>query len=228
MEDEHIRTPILQTLRKSPFGKLQEHFKYVKTGIFALEEAVDHYLNKDYKRFKRYVEKIDKYEQKADWIKGNIRNHLPKFIFLPISKADFLSLLKELDGMLDSAKDVTVLMDMRNTEVPEDVKHEFHILIQKVMETVNAIGEVMDMFKIILETSFGGKIRQEIKKMIHEIHKLEHQSDVIEKKISKHLFNIKDIDPISVLHLLKIVERLGYIPDHAENASDKIRAMLAK
>ena len=86
----------------------------------------------------------------------------------------------------------------------------------------------MELLKIILEASFGGKPREDIKTLIHRIHRLEHESDVIEKKISKKLFNYQDMDAISILHLLKIVDRFGCVPDYVENGADRIRAMLAK
>ena len=228
MEKDHIRAPILQTLRKSPFAGLQEHFKYVRSGIIVMEKTVNYYLNEDYTNFKKSAEKVYKYEQQADAMKGNIRNHLPKFIFIPIDKGDFLNLLKESDGILDTAQDVVVLMDMRKTKIPEDIKTGFRQIMKKNLETVNTLSKAMDMLKIMLETSFGGKTREDIKKVIHKVHKLEHESDVIEKRISKHLFNLKELEPLSVIHLLKITDRIGCIADHAENAGDRIRAMIAK
>jgi predicted phosphate transport protein (TIGR00153 family) len=228
VEKVYTRAPIAQTLRKSPFDGLLKHFDSVKKGISAWEKTVKYYIKGDYTNFKKYMAMVDKFEQNADKIKGNIRNHLPKFIFMPIDKGDFLMLLKETDGILDAAKDVVVLMDMRKTKVPDDLKTEFQAVIIKALEPVETLEKAMSMLKVILESSFGGKPREEIKKVIHKIHKLEHESDVIEKKISKQLFNVKDVDPISIIHLLKIVDRIGNIPDHAENAGDRIRAMLAK
>jgi len=200
----------------------------VKKGISAWEKTVKYYIKGDYKNFGKYLKQVDKFEQKADWVKGNIRSHLPKFIFLPVDKGDFLMLLKELDGILDSAKDVVILMDMRETKIPQELKPEFNELIKKSIVVLDTLENVMGKLKVILESSFGGKPREDIKKIIHNIHRLEHESDLIEKKISKHLFNIEDLDPIAIVHLLKIVDRFGHIPDHAENAGDRIRAMLAK
>ena len=207
---------------------MEKHFKYVHIGITALDKTVKCYLDGDLKNFKKFAEKVCKSEQRADNVKGNIRNHLPKFIFIPINKGDFLALLKEADGILDTAEDVTVLMDMKFTPIPEDIKTNFKLVMNKALEIVETLGEALDMFNFMLESSFGGKTREDIKKVIHRIHKLEHESDRIEKKISKQLFNLKDLDPISVIHLLKIIDRMGCIADHAENAGDMIRAMLAK
>lgn len=228
MEKDYIRTPILQTLRKSPIAGLEKHFKYVRTGIKALDKTVKFYLEEDYTNFKKFSEKVCKSEQQADRIKGNIRNHLPKFIFIPIDKGDFLALLKEADGILDTAEDVTVLMDMKRTHIPKDIKTNFKMVMKKALAIVETLSNALDMFNFMLESSFGGKTREDIKKVIHQIHKLEHESDRIEKKISKQLFNMKKLDPITVMHLLKITDRMGCIADHAENAGDRIRAMLAK
>ena len=227
-EKLHARAPIVDTLRKSPFIGLQEHFNYVKVGTIALKNSVKYYLDKDYDNFKKYAQKVYQYEQDGDWIKGNIRNHLPNFIFIPVDKGDFLMLLKETDGILDTAEDIAVLMDMRKTKVPKEVKKDFQAVLKKALTTVETLGKAMEMLKIMLEVSFGGRLREDIKRVIHRIHKLEHDSDVIEKKISKELFNNKELDSISIIHLLKIVDRLGCIADHAENAADRIRAMVAK
>lgn len=228
MEKEHIRTPILQTLRKSPIAGLERHFEYVHTGIHALEKTVKYYIEGDYKNFKIYGKKVCKSEERADKIKGNIRNHLPKFIFIPIDKGDFLALLKESDGILDTAEDVVVLMDMKHSKIPEELKANIMEVMKKALEIIETLRKALDMFNFMLESSFGGKTREEIKKVIHQIHKLEHESDRIEKNISKQIFNMKQLDPITVIHLLKITDRMGCIADHAENAGDRIRAMLAK
>jgi predicted phosphate transport protein (TIGR00153 family) len=219
---------MLQTLRRSPFEGLQKHFECIKLGISAWEKTINYYLDADFQNFMKYAQRVDKYEQKADYIKGNIRNHLPKFVFMPIEKSDFLMLLKETDGVLDAAKDIVVLMEMRKTKIPKEMKDNFKRMLKKGLESIETLGKVMEKLKIILESSFGGKPREEIKKLIHQIHKIEHESDVIEKKVSRQLFINKDLDPISILHLLKIVDRFGCVADYAENAGDRIRAMLAK
>jgi predicted phosphate transport protein (TIGR00153 family) len=227
-EDIHVRTPILQTLRRSPFEGLQKHFECIKKGISAWEKTINYYMAQDFNKFEEYAQRVDKYEQKADYLKGNIRNHLPNFIFLPTSKTDFLMLLKETDSILDGAKDVTVLMEMRKTKIPIEMNDNFKNMLKKSLQAVDTLEHVMDMLRLILESSFGGKPREDIKKYIHNIHKIEHESDVIEKKLSKQLFNNTTLDPISILHLLKIVDRFGCVADHVENAGDRIRAMLAK
>ena len=137
-------------------------------------------------------------------------------------------LLREEDKILDFAEDVANLMEMRHTKVPDDIKTDLLEHSQKVVETVEAFEKAVMNLKDLLETSFGKREREQTKKMIHEVHRKEWEADQIEAKLSRELFNMKDLDPISIIHLLKIVDRMDQIANHAENAGDWLRAMLAK
>ncbi len=97
---------------------------------------------------------------------------------MPVEKRDFLGLLKESDGILDSAEDVIVLLDMRKTKVSKEIKKDFIVVMKKAIATVDTLERAMDL--------------------------------------------------IEVIHLLKVIDRMGCIADHAENAADMIRVMIAK
>ncbi|RLD17528.1 MAG: DUF47 domain-containing protein, partial [Caldiserica bacterium] len=92
--------------KKSPFDGLKEHSEKVTLGIRKMKEAFLYYIDEDFENFSRVSEEVIKLENDADWIKGNIRNHLPKGIFMPVDRTTFLDCLKELDGILDIAEDI--------------------------------------------------------------------------------------------------------------------------
>ena len=227
MPDKFIRTPVLQTMGRSPFDSMIEHASKLNDCLAALKEAVRLYLEGDYEASRQHGEKVKKLEHEADIIKSNIRGHLPKFIFLPVNRADFLKTLREVDSVLDYAEDVAVLLDMRETAVPEDMKADFLELMNKVILTTSSLEKVLNNFKDLLDTSFAGRERDETKEMIKRVHKAEYESDLVEGRLTKRIFNMQG-DPISVMHLLKVVDRLGEIANHAENAADWVRAMISK
>ena len=82
----------------------------------------------------------------------------------------------------------------------------------------------------LVEVSFGGKERDRVKELIKDIHLQEHEADIIEHRISKYLFNIdpEQLDPLSVVHLLKVLKQMGGMADKAENAGEKVRELLAR
>jgi predicted phosphate transport protein (TIGR00153 family) len=206
---KHIRQPVADIIRRSPFKALETHHKKVNQCIKALDLAIKYYVNEDYS-------------------KADTQIKLPKFIFMPIDRADFLMLLREQDAVLDYAEDVAVLLDMRRTVVPKKIRKDFIAHTEKVVETVLALERAVHDFVEMMEASLGPKNREKLKSTIHKIHRKEWEADQIEFKISKYLFNMEGEDPIGIIHLLKVVERTAQIANHAENAADRLRAMIAK
>lgn len=228
-EGKYARIPVADTLRKSPFEGLYLHAEKVRECIATLKQALQSYTDGKYEDFKILTEKVAELEGEADQIKGNIRNHLPKFIFLPVDKSNFLMLLREEDAILDYAEDAALWLDLRCTPIPESIKVEFMDHANKVVETVEVLQVVMQNLRDLLETSFSKKEREQTKKLIYEVHKKEYEADVIERDLTKKIFALeKQLDPISIFHLVRVVDLIAQIANHAENAGDRIRAMIAK
>ena len=224
----HIRQPVAEVIRRSPFKAITAHAHKVHECIKELDLAVKDYTEGRYKHAQKHIKRVNILEHEADQIKGNIRAHLPKFIFMPINRSDFLMLLREEDAVLDYAEDVAVLLDMRQTPVPDDCKKDFIAHTDKVVETALHLERTVQNFVEMMESSMGFEDREKLKKMIHEIHKKEWEADQIEFRLSKKLFNSKSDDVLGTVHLLKVVERTAQIANHAENAADRLRAMIAK
>jgi predicted phosphate transport protein (TIGR00153 family) len=225
---DNIRAPIVNTIYRSPFEGLHRHSMKIDECVKAMKKSVYAYLEEDFQRSERYSEKVREIEGEADLIKANVRAHLPKFILLSVSKSDFHQLLHDSDSILDYAEDVSVLLNMRRTRVPRAIASDMKRLTDKIIECVESYQKVMENMNVLLEVSFTGKEREKAKDFIKDIHKFEHEADLIEYDVSKKLFNLKDLDPVAIVHLLKVVDRMGQIANKAENAGDKVRAMLAK
>ena len=88
---DHFRAPVSNAFRrKSPFRQLLLHMKKVRKCIDTIEEGLVKYYKGDYKSFSDLTERVSKIEHEADLIKRNIRNHLPKTVFMPVDKGKFL------------------------------------------------------------------------------------------------------------------------------------------
>jgi len=227
---DHIRSPVLDAIYRNPFDGVELHSKLIAAGMIALKDCMDAYLAGDYSKAMKHAEQINKVEHEADMIKSNIRAHLPKFVLMSVSKRDFLEMLHYSDDVIDYAEDVVVLLSFKETKVPDRLAPQFQALTEKVVECVRTYLRVTGRMKVLLEVNFGGKERDRAKELIKETHKLEHETDIISKKLTRELFNMppEEMDPVSVYHLLKVVDRLGKIANQAEKSAEWIRAMLAK
>ncbi len=219
------RSSLEDTLFESPFDGLSKHSKIIKKAIAELKKGVDLYTEGDFEEAEECFEKVSKLEHKADKIKIEVRENLPSFIFMPITRDDFLSLLREADSILDHAEDVGVLLPMREEEVPDIVCDDFKKFSSKVFESVELFQEMMDTFSDLLESSFSKKTKEEARELQKKISHKEYEADKVEKKISKKLFNLNE-KPLTAIHLLKVVDRMDSIADHAENVADSIDSIL--
>ncbi len=225
MGPKYTRASLEGIFFKSPFDGLRKHSQLIKEATKELKKGVHLYIEGDYETAQELFDKVAKLEHEADKIKLSIRENLPSFIFMPIRRDDFLHLLKEADSILDYAKDVGVLLHMREEPIPDMVKKDFKIFSETVFSAVEKFEELMDAFSGLLETSFGKKSKEDVRRLQGEISKTEYEADKVEKQISRALFNY-DESPLTAVHLLKVVDRMDAIADHAENVGDMIDSIL--
>jgi uncharacterized protein len=229
---KHFRAPIFDTFRdRSPFVGLWAHAAKVKECLNALEETTAAFVAGDMPKTRELAAKVSALELEADEIKSNVRNHLPGNVRMPVDKNLFLQALHEQDDILDEAEDAAIWMSMRETVVPASVGEQLTALLKKVVATVDAYENAVGNFHDLVETGFVKREREEEKVLIHRVHELEHETDVESRELSRRLLRAdteKDLGPIGVYHLLKLTLLISKIADHAENAGDRLRAMLSR
>lgn len=227
---KHFRAPIFDTFRdKSPFQSLAAHADKVQECLGALKEATDAFVAGD--DVSELAAKVSALELEADHIKSNIRNHLPGNVRMPVDKALFLQTLSEQDNILDEAEDAAIWMSMRQTKVPAAVGEALQALLTKVIETAQAYEVAVTNLDDLVETGFIKREREEEKDLIERVHQLEHETDVLSRALSAKLLDPKmerEVGAIAVYHLMKLTLQISKIADYAENAGDRLRAMLSK
>jgi predicted phosphate transport protein (TIGR00153 family) len=212
---------------KSPFEPLYQHMIKVKGCVDLVKPLMDAFLKGEDKKLKEMAAKIFKAEHDADLVKKDIRNNLPKSIFLPVARGDLLSFLKEQDNIADSAEDLAVLLTMRKTTVPEEFKDELKIFVERVLDTYEVAMIISSEIKILAETSFGGVEAHKVMDLVEQLKVKEWEADKAQMEAAKKMFSIeKKLDPVSVMMWMHIFNELGTLANHAENAGDRMRMML--
>jgi len=227
---DHFRAPVQEAFRrKSPFGQLLEHMEKVRECIDILGEGIVRYYTGECKDFLEISKKVSKIEHEADLIKGNLRNHLPNSLFMPVDKGKFLWALREQDKILDHAENLAKMLDMRHTKIPKELQSVFIDHAKLVMKTVKAMEKAVENIRDLVETSFVKREREETKEYIYKVHEYEYKADKKKYEATKGIYKLeKKLNPMDVYHLLKIADWVDDIADHAENVADWLRAMIAK
>jgi uncharacterized protein Yka (UPF0111/DUF47 family) len=76
--------------------------------------------------------------------------------------------------------------------------------------------------------TFSKKERDRVKDVIHDLRQKEFESDQIERTLKSDIFTLTVEDPSTTFHLIRLIEYIGEVSNHAENAGDMMRAMIAR
>ena len=222
-----MRIPFLSLFITSPFDGLLEHAEKVKECAWAFQQAIECYLSKKCIAFEEFRQEVITLEREADVIKRRIRGHLPKGTLMPIDKFQLFRYLKEQDTVLDRAEDALDWISYRPEPIiPEELKKDFLLLIDSNIDPIEEMSRMVLEAKKYFET-FNETQRNLVKKIIRNLRRKEHEADKVEHELKRRIFEVK-LDPVSVFHLIRLVEIIGSIADHVENSGDMMRAMIAK
>jgi predicted phosphate transport protein (TIGR00153 family) len=201
----------------SPFDGLLEH----------AEKAVECYASDKCEEFEVLRQEVAKLESEADTIKQRIRGHIPKGTRMPVSKFEIFLYIREQDKVLDSVEEVLDWLSYRpRPSIPEELKKDLFLLVDSVIEPIEELSRMVSEAKKYFDT-YSEKHRRIVKDIIHNLRIREHEADEKEDELKTKIFTLAK-DPIVIFHMIRLAEIIGSVADHAENAGDMMRAMIAK
>jgi predicted phosphate transport protein (TIGR00153 family) len=146
---------------------------------------------------------------------------------MPVNKVLLLKYINEQDRVLDAVVGALAWISYRSREsIPADLHKDFFLLVDAVMDPFEEITRMVSEVRKYFQR-FSENRRNKVKEIIRAIRHQEHEADKIEEMIIQKAF-ASVTDPISLFHIIRLAESIGAIADHAENAGDTMRAMLAK
>lgn len=222
-----MRFPFFKLFRTSPMEGLTEHLDKIKECTVAFQEAIECHISNECHRFLELKKVVDDLEHQADAIKRRIRGHLPKGTLMPVDKFELFRYLSEQDNVLDAVQDTLDWLSFRmEPGIPEELHKDILLLVEASLEAVDALA-VMVVEARKYFRSFNEEQRVKVKSLIRAIRQKEHDADLAEDQVKTNVFGM-GLDGVTVFHVVRLAENIGAIADHAENAGDMMRAMVAR
>ncbi|HIE04637.1 MAG TPA: TIGR00153 family protein, partial [Candidatus Latescibacteria bacterium] len=171
---------------------------------------------------------VSREEHRIDVRKREIRENLPKGVFLPVDRSDLLAFLKPQDSIADFVEDVVHIMSLRPGKVPEEIRKGLSELVDAV-RTVDAYVETVGKLSRVARFSFRGKDIAQVMEEISRVEELEHETDIIEMSLGRTIFAAEgEIGPVGVYHLSELAKAIGEVADNAARAADRLRTMICR
>jgi hypothetical protein len=211
----------------SPFEGLKRHADLIRQAAPVFQKAILAHIDDKTEEFESCHNEILVLEDEGDRIKRNIRGHLPWGILLPADKFQILWYLREQDKVLDGTEDSLNWLSYRRTPVPEEMMDDILLLAKKVSDVLNSVYPLVEAADLYFKT-VSANHRSAVKNAIRTIREYEMETDRVERKLLSDILSYPFTNPTAAYHLSELVQHMGGISDHAENAGDMMRAMIAR
>lgn len=218
---------LLNLFGRSPFAPLQSHMDTVALCVHKLNDLFTALENKDYPLLEEIANEISDLEHAADLIKNDIRNHLPKSLFLPIGRDHLLEILSIQDKLADCAQDVAVTCTLKPLEILPLFKDNLKIFLHKSIETFDKVKLIIKELHELVESSFGGIEAEAVRSMINDVAFTEHEVDIIQRQLLKSFFKAENEMTFVTFHQWeRVFERISAISNLSENLAHRVRMTL--
>ena len=213
----------------SPVSPLQKHMSKVYACASELIPLFNAVINEDWDGVAKHQQLISQLEEEADDLKKELRLNLPKGLFMPVSRQDLLEVLLMQDRIANKAKDVAGTIVGRHMTLPEVIQEDYIRFVTRCVAACKQARKAINELDELFETGFSGQEVQIVIDMITKLDDIEGDTDNLQSAIRYKLFEIeKDLPPIDIMFLYKIIEATGEVADKSQGVGSRLQLMLAR
>ena len=224
-----VISPFVKMFGQSPFKPLQEHMRVVVNCANEVPSLFEAVHSDDKNKVEEIREQIYAFENEADGIKNELREHLPKSMFMPVDRRDLLEILDLQDFIADTAQDIAGMMVVRRMKLPEPVHRPMLALTKRCVDACNQLAKIMELMDELLETGVRGPEADHVMHMIDELNLIETDTDTQAITVMRILFEHEDeIGPVSTIMWDRVIHWIGDLANFAERAGNRHRLLLAR
>lgn len=222
-------TPFMHLFGRSPVRPLEAHMSKVAACVAALRPFFDAVFAGDWAAAQAAQATIVRFENEADTLKRDLRLHLPKGLFLPVSRSDLLSLLSKQDRLANCAKDIAGVVLGRRMTFPPDIVTPFREFLSHCLDANQLADQAIHELDELFETGFSEPELKIVEDMIAHLSQIEHETDSQQIALRRILFGLEEtLPPVQVIFLYRIFESTGELADRAQEIGNHLLILSAR
>ena len=213
---------------KSPFKPLRDHMDKVVESVIPLNDFFEALFQQDYSKLEKIQQQVIQAENEADSIKNEVRNHLPRNIFMPINRRDLLEMLDMQDSIADVAQDIVILLNIRRMNLTKELGQDVIHFVKKSQDVCYLARGLTQEFGDVIESGFGQHEIKKLLEMIDNVSIAETEADNLEEALFQRLYEVEEkMNSVDVIFWYKIFELIGDIADFSKKTGNRLRLMIA-
>ncbi len=210
-----------------PIKKIVKHAKIIEEESKYLNELFIKYFSQE--SVKEIYDKIDKYEQEADKIKGELRIQLKKDYKYRFDRFNILNYIEKQDKIADYIQDIGKLLTLNVFIPPQDIQEKIYKIIEVVQDTMDKFEDTVKKFEDYVDSDFSPEYKKIEDSDIETIVKRERKIDDMLFEIGKWYYSKEAKEKYNAIDLMffrEVVLKISKIADSMENVTDIIKIMM--
>ena len=214
---------------QSPFPELHRHTKKVHDCVELLRPLADALITEDYEKIEELHKKMSQTEHEADIIKTEIRDKLVRMYFLGVGKHELSEFLAYQDDVADAAEDFAVVLLLRKTKLPEEIKESFMEFVKQVINVSEQLLDIAYKLSTLAGSAFAGPQADQVLEAVDKIGEGEWKADKLARKFAMEYYEIEDkMDPVTIQFLDKYCSTLSAVANNAEKSAKFLRLIVRR
>ncbi|MBC8227216.1 MAG: TIGR00153 family protein [Gammaproteobacteria bacterium] len=219
----------LGMLGESPFAGLQEHMSVGDKAVSKLSDFLMAVSEKDWRTAEEARVEIVDLENRADDIKNNVRNNLPKSLFMSVSRQDLLDLVITMDGIPNAAKDISGIIIGRKMEIPNEVTKQFIACSDAAIKAANQACEAVRKIDEMQKRGFSSNDSAALADLVAHLEQIEKENDELEIALRNDFFQVeRDYNPVDVIFFYNIINKIGSLADISQTVGHLLVRLVSR
>jgi predicted phosphate transport protein (TIGR00153 family) len=194
--------------------KIEKFLSIISDSLLLFDKEISTYLLGNHSSFDETFKRISDLETEADKLEIDIKTSLYKYMLLPNTRADVLSLIKSLDDIIDATEEITKEFFIQKPIIPKALHNDFIDLTKHSISSAESLLHAARAFfnEVHLVSSY-----------VNKINFYEHEADLVEDQINIKIFNNSiTTDLAEKMQLKSFVCKIASISDQAEVIGEKL------
>ena len=217
-----VKPAISEVISNSPLALLERHagvcmdcverlplyFKEAQSGLWARAEEVR--------------EEICRFEGLADELKQDVRSNLPRGLWMSVSRADLLELVRVQDKMANGVKEVSGISLGRQLAFPSPLTEDLNEFVDVVVAVSRSVVKIIGATRELSRSAFGTRQTNAILDFVSQVEAGERRSDDMQAALRSRVREHEvDLPPVDAMFLYQLLAAIGEIADNAEKVAHR-------
>ena len=217
-----VKPAISEVFSNSPLALLERH---VGVCVDCVERLPLYFAEAQANRWGRASdvrEEICRFEGLADELKQDVRGNLPRGLWMSVSRADLLELVRVQDKMANGVKEVSGISLGRQLAFPAAMTSEVADFIDVVVEVSRVVVKIIGATRELSRSAFGTRQTNVILDFVSQVEADERRSDEMQAALRARLKEHEaELSAVDAIFLYQLLSAIGDIADSAEKVAHR-------